>query len=227
MLEKWMKHFFGEKILSSLMGVLGGALSGVATVAVAGNLDSSALVTGAVGGAAAAVIGAGGRMTGEPKPSDKKPVSRTGGTGVMLLFLLVFCMTAAGCNGVSSSVGDGKVDAVEAATIRLAVGAAMSAKPETIVPAYAVTKTLLAVMDGSEAVQVRDLESALDERIDNLHLTPLERQSVSDLVTLVRANITDRISGIAPDLKLVVVRAVIEIVHETAYARLQMIGSGS
>ena len=69
MLERWMKHFFGEKILSSVMGVFGGALSGVATVAVTGNLNSSALVTGAVGGAAAAVIGAGGRMTGEKKPA--------------------------------------------------------------------------------------------------------------------------------------------------------------
>jgi len=224
MLEKWLKHFFGEKILSSLMGVFGGALSGVATVAVTGNLDASALVTGAVGGAAAAVIGAGGRVTGESKPPGKP---RGGGTGIMMLFMVMLCFMLAGCNGVSSNVGDGQVDAVEAATIRLAVGAAMSAKPETIVPAYAVTKTLLAVMDGAEAVQVRDLESALDERIDNLNLTPLEKQSVSDLVTLVRANITERVSGIAPDLKLVVVRAVIEIVHETASARLQMIGSGT
>jgi len=224
MLEKWLKHFFGEKILSSLMGVFGGALSGVATVAVTGNLSSSALVTGAVGGAAAAVIGAGGRVTGESKPPGKTP---GGGTGIMMLFMVMLCFMLAGCNGVSSNVGDGQVDAVEAATIRLAVGAAMSAKPETVVPAYAVTKTLLAVMDGSEAVKVGDLEAALDDRIDTLNLTPLERQSVSDLVALVKANIVDRISGISPDLKLVVVRAVIEIVHDSAAARLQMIGAGA
>lgn len=104
MLEKWLKHFFGEKILSSLMGILGGALSGVATVAATGNLDSSALITGAVGGAAAAVIGAGGRMTGENK--GKGLTIR--GSGVMLVFMLVACLVAAGCAGNTGRVGDGQ-----------------------------------------------------------------------------------------------------------------------
>ncbi|EMS79205.1 hypothetical protein [Desulfotignum phosphitoxidans] len=222
MLEKWLKHFFGEKILSSLMGILGGALSGVATVAVTGNLDRSALVTGAVGGAAAAVIGAGGRITGENKPGGQG----IRGSGVMLVFMLVACLMAAGCAGTTARVGDGQVDAVETATIRLAVGAAMSVKPETIVPAYAVTKALLAVMDGTEAVQVKDLEKVLVEQIEVLNLTPLEQQSMADLVGLIRANIEARISGLAPGLQLVVVRAVVEIVHDAASARLNLVKAG-
>jgi hypothetical protein len=139
----------------------------------------------------------------------------------MVTFLLVLIVCAlTGC--VTSNVGDGKVDAVEAATIRAAVGVSMSARPETVVPAYAVTKALLAVMDGPEAVLLKDLESELDDRINALNLTPMEKAAVLDLVAVVRVNIEARLSGLAPDLKLVVVRTVIEIVHNTAAYRLNM-----
>ena len=139
----------------------------------------------------------------------------------MVTFLLVLIVCAlTGC--VTSNVGDGKVDAVEAATIRAAVGVSMSARPETVVPAYAVTKALLAVMDGPEAVLLKDLEPELDDRIDALNLTPMEKAAVLDLVAVVRVNIEARLSGLAPDLKLVVVRTVIEIVHNTAAYRLNM-----
>lgn len=142
-----------------------------------------------------------------------------------LLVLAAFVLMVVGC--VTDNVGDGRVDQVEAATIRLAVGAAMSAKPEAVVPAYAVTKTLLAVMDGSEAVQVADLETALDEKIGDLDLTDMERQSVTDLAALVRANIQERIAGIGEGRRMVVVKAVIEIVHEAAAARLDLVKADS
>lgn len=143
-------------------------------------------------------------------------------------FVLVFIAAALMITGcVTSNVGDGQVDQVEAATIRLAVGAAMSAKPEAVVPAYAVTKTLLAVMDGSEAVQVSDLETALDKKINDLNLTELERQSVTDLAALVKANIQERIAGIGEGRRMVVIQAVIEIVHEAAAARLNLVKTGS
>lgn len=147
------------------------------------------------------------------------------GTGWMPLVLVlalvaVAAMLATGCAG--KSVGDGQVDAVEAATIRVAVGMSMSTRPETVVPAYAVTKTLLAVMDGPEAVQLKDLESAMVERVEALDLTPMEKAAVMDLAALVKVNIEARLSGLAPDLQLVVVRSVIEIVHDTAAVRLNM-----
>ncbi|WP_024333114.1 hypothetical protein [Desulfotignum balticum] len=141
-----------------------------------------------------------------------------------LLVLMAFIMMVTGCAG--KNLGDGQVDQVEAATIRLAVGSAMAAMPESVVPAYAVTKTLLAVMDGPEAVQVADLETALDEKIADLNLTALERQSVTDLAALVRANIQAHISGIGEARQMVMIRAVIEIVHESSAARLNMAKAG-
>jgi hypothetical protein len=146
------------------------------------------------------------------------------GTGWLMLILAVLAaaslLMTAGCAG--KNLGDGQVDAVEAATIRVAVGMSMSTRPETVVPAYAVTKTLLAVMDGPEAVPLKDLEAAMNDRIDALDLTPMEKAAVMDLAALVKVNIEARLSGLAPDLKLVVVRSVIEIVHETAAYRLNM-----
>lgn len=146
---------------------------------------------------------------------------------VMLLVSMIMiagvCFAAvlvSGCAG--KNLGDGQVDAVEAATIRAAVGVSMSARPETVVPAYAVTKTLLAVMDGPEAVPLKDLEAAMIGRIEALNLTPMEKAAVMDLAAMVKMNIEARLSGLAPDLKLVVVRSVIEIVHETAAYRLNM-----
>jgi hypothetical protein len=137
-----------------------------------------------------------------------------------LLVLIAFAAMVAGC--VSTNVGDGQVDAVEAATIRVAVGVSMSARPETVVPAYAVTKALLAVMDGTEAVKLKDLESVMNDQVEDLGLTPMEKAAVMDLAGLVKVNIEARLADIAPDMKLVVVRSVIEIVHETAAYRLNM-----
>jgi len=135
-----------------------------------------------------------------------------------LLLMLVGC-NGAGTNG---SIGDGQVDAVETAVIRLAVGAAMTAKPETVAPAYAVSKAVLTIMDAENPVMLTILEAAVDKEIKKLDLTVYEKQSVMDLVNLVKANIVDRVGGLVPERKFVVVRAVIEIVHDSAKARLNL-----
>lgn len=151
------------------------------------------------------------------------------GTGWLMLVLAVLAVASllmtAGCAG--KNLGDGQVDAVEAATIRAAVGVSMSARPETVVPAYGVTKALLAAMDGPGAVPLKDLEAALDERIKALNLTPMEKAAVLDLAAIVKVNIEARISDLAPDLKLVVVRSVIQIVHDSAAYRLNLVKADS
>lgn len=142
---------------------------------------------------------------------------------VSMILIVAACGAAilvSGCAG--KNLGDGRVDQVETATIRLAVGAAMGAMPETVIPAYAVTKALLAVMDGPDAVPLNALDAEMERQVKALNLTPLEKQSMADLVDVVRANIEARISGMDPDMKLVMVRSVIEIVHDAAAARLNL-----
>lgn len=67
MLEKVFKWLLGDKIASSAAGLAVGAATGAAAVAMTGNLSKEALIVGAVGGAASALAGAGGRATGEGK----------------------------------------------------------------------------------------------------------------------------------------------------------------
>jgi hypothetical protein len=55
----------------------------------------------------------------------------------------------------------------------------------------------------------------------------MEQAAVLDLAALVKVNIEACLSGLAPDLQLVVVRSVIEIVHETAAYRLNLAGANS
>jgi len=67
MLEKLVKWLLGDAIASSVSGIALGAISGAATVATTGNLSKEALLIGAIGGASAALLGAGGRASGEKK----------------------------------------------------------------------------------------------------------------------------------------------------------------
>ena len=50
MLEKLWRFLLGDKWASSAAGLIGGAVTGAATVAMTGNLDTKSLIIGAVGG---------------------------------------------------------------------------------------------------------------------------------------------------------------------------------
>ncbi len=64
-IPKAVKWLLGDKIASSLVGIVIGAAGGVATVAATGNVSTNALVIGGIGGASSALLGAGGRGKGE------------------------------------------------------------------------------------------------------------------------------------------------------------------
>lgn len=145
---------------------------------------------------------------------------------LVVLFALLF-ITA--CSGTTSTIGDGQVDEVEAAVLRVAVGAAMSAAPEAVAPAYAVSTALLAKIDGDDFVTLDLLSTNLDSRIAALDLSFAERQSVMDLVSLVKARIKSelKLSDKAEAQKLIVVRQIIQIVRDSSVARLGVGGAGS
>lgn len=67
MLEKLWRFLLGDKWASSAAGLVGGAATGAATVAMTGNLDTKSLIIGAVGGAVAAGAGNAGRVAGEKR----------------------------------------------------------------------------------------------------------------------------------------------------------------
>lgn len=142
---------------------------------------------------------------------------------IALFVAAALCLTGCGgCSSENSTIGDGQVDAVEAATIQVAVGLAMTAAPETIAPAYAVSTGLLALLDGQQLVTLAGLDGAIAEKINQLELSQVERQSAFDLVTLIRAKLRSKLdaAGVPEADRFVVVQAVVQIVHDSAAARL-------
>lgn len=137
--------------------------------------------------------------------------------------MVIFMVALMGCVGSDSGVVkiDGNVDAVEASLIRVAVGAVFMSKPELAVPAYALSTTLLNQLQVG-AVPLAGLEAYAKEKVDELEATPMEKASMMDLVTLVKAEIYGKID--LPELdagkKLVVVQQILTIVKESAAARI-------
>lgn len=67
MLGKLLNWLFGEKIVSSAVGLAAGAAVGVAPVLMSGNISKEAVISGAAVGLGSALIGSIGRTTGEKK----------------------------------------------------------------------------------------------------------------------------------------------------------------
>jgi len=150
--------------------------------------------------------------------------------GVLLaLLFLALAVTFNACQGGKTTVGNGTVDAVEAATIRVAVGLALSAKPEAVAPAYAVSTALLAIIDkdaGTTAL-ADTIKDAITKETARLDLDPVTAASFGDLVALVEAEIRARLAAadISASARMVVIRDVIAIVQEAAAARLPLVGT--
>lgn len=135
----------------------------------------------------------------------------------IIALLMMILMT--GCATVDI---DGQVDPTETAMIRVAVGMAMTAEPDTVLPAYAVSTALLAIMDGTEITSFDTLDKAVDKEINDLALTTAERASFMELVTLVKARIIQQLNlpGLDATQQLVIVKNVIQIVRDASMVRI-------
>ncbi len=139
-------------------------------------------------------------------------------TVLMLSTMLILNASAGG----QSTIGNGKVDLVEAATIQVAVGLAFSAKPQTVVPAYAVTTALLKIMSNdTEQVQPSMIKILVVKELEKLKLDKLTMLSMIDLMNLVEAEIKTKIDIQVQDSnKMVIIKQVIQIIHDSSEVRI-------
>lgn len=144
----------------------------------------------------------------------------------VLLVSLTMSLLFTGCSipgGESTTIGNGKVDPAEEASIRGAVGLALAAKPEAIAPAYAVSSVVLELLPtgGSQTVEASVIDTAIAKEVEKLDLDPLTRQSFNDLVTLAKAGIMEQL-GANKDAsaRLLVVRDVVSIIQQCTADRL-------
>ena len=137
-----------------------------------------------------------------------------------IILAIMFLLICSGC----STIGNGVLDPIESGTIRLAVGAAMTSEPKLVIPAYAVSTALLVILDGTETSTLGMIETALEAEVKKLNLVQAEREIFMDLVAVVKADIEKRINlpGIEAEQKIVVIRSIIQIVRDAAYARISM-----
>ncbi len=148
------------------------------------------------------------------------------GLGLTIALALVLALVFSfGCTQPNeNTIGNGKVDPVEAATIRLAVGVAFTARPDTVVPAYAVSDALLAILDAGSSTEtlVTTINETIAKETSKLNLDAATAASFADLVALVEAQIVAKMKelNITASEKVIVVRDIIAIVHDTAAIRI-------
>jgi|GEM_PF-3239429 len=145
-------------------------------------------------------------------------------TSLLCLLLSFTLLSQFGCSENGSTLGNGQVDQVEAATIQVAVGLAFTARPDTVAPAYAASTAILAVLneETGETALASAVDTALTGKLDELNLDTATRQSVLDLALLIKAKILEQLGAadIAASEKKVLVREVVAIVQQTAAARM-------
>jgi len=142
-----------------------------------------------------------------------------------LLWMLMTCFTLTFCSCASlpSTIGDGKIDAVEMATLQVAVGLAMNQAPQTVEPTYKVTSALLE-LTGDHAVSLSEIDVFIDVELDKLEIDALTKQSVKELTILVKAYVTEMLNkeGISQDQRYIVAIDIIKIVNQVAKSRIEL-----
>lgn len=147
---------------------------------------------------------------------------------MMVIFALVMVGCQFGCEkgtGIGgTTVGDGKVDAVEAAELRVIIGLTLGAKPAAIAPAYAVSTALLITLNNvtTQNVVAGVVDQVIAAEVKKLKLDPVTEQSFNDLVYLIRVRIEAKykISALPESQRLVVVKDIVQIVHDASASRL-------
>lgn len=145
----------------------------------------------------------------------------------LFLVLCVFMFSLSACTQTgTSTIGNGKIDTLEMATIQIAVGLAMNQKPETVIPSYLVTNELLA-LDANKVASFDDYNLIVQKQIDSLNLDPMTKASALDLYMVVKEIIVSTLNkqGISEDQKYIVMMDIVKVINKSAKIRLQNVRS--
>jgi hypothetical protein len=140
----------------------------------------------------------------------------------IIVLSVILALALIGCAGSDIQI-DGEVSEVEAQYIRLGVGAALTAMPEAVMPAYEASYALLSV-DMDNISTLAGVDSLLEKEFAKLNMPPEEIQILRELAGLIKAKIKSKIGAteITSAQRIVLVRTLIEIVYDASKARIQM-----
>jgi hypothetical protein len=139
----------------------------------------------------------------------------------MFSLLLVIMLVLSGCAG-TSTIGNGKIDPVEEATIRLAVGAALSAMPAAAIPAYMVSTGLMAVIGTGDASLPGNIDVVIEKETSKLKMDQETKLVFADFLALVKAEVKQRLAGtgISENSRIVLIKQLVKIVNDVSRARV-------
>ena len=137
----------------------------------------------------------------------------------LLLLLLSACSTSK-----PNTIGNGVVDPVEEATLRLSISLAFDSYPVAVEPAYIVSSVLLSKLNDTEmddAVLLNTVDAVVKDKTKELDLKNSDKAAFNLLIIIVKEKIKELINveKIPENQRVVVIKDLIKIVNEVAKAR--------
>lgn len=137
----------------------------------------------------------------------------------LLLLLLLACSSSK-----PNTIGNGVVDPVEEATLRLSISLAFDSYPVAVEPAYIVSSVLLSKLNDTEmnnAALLNTVDAVVKDKTKELNLKDSDKAAFNLLVIIVKEKIKELINveKIPESQRVVVIKDLIKIVNETAKAR--------
>ena len=137
----------------------------------------------------------------------------------LLLLLLSACSTSK-----PNTIGNGVVDPVEEATLRLSISLAFDSYPVAVEPAYIVSSVLLSKLNDTEmddAALLSTVDVVVKDKTKELNLKNSDKAAFNLLIIIVKERIKEiiNVEKIPESQRVVVIRDLIKVVNEVAKAR--------
>lgn len=139
------------------------------------------------------------------------------------ILALILAVALSACVYPGTQLNEGQLSPVDVAVVQLAVGVALDANPDALLPAYLVTGALLAQKDNpvGEMVTLDLFTPLINKEIDKLNLKPPTLLACKNLMAIIQADIEGRLPKLDVDQHLVLVWQVVSLVHQAAEVRLE------
>ena len=137
----------------------------------------------------------------------------------LLLLLLSACSTSK-----PNTIGNGVVDPVEEATLRLSISLAFDSYPVAVEPAYIVSSVLLSKLNDTEmsdAALLNTVDAVVKDKTKELNLKNSDKAAFNLLIIIVKERIKEiiNVEKVPESQRVIVIKDLIKIVNEVAKAR--------
>ena len=142
----------------------------------------------------------------------------------ILIIPLLLLLLSACSSSKPNTIGNGVVDPVEEATLRLSISLAFDSYPVAVEPAYIVSSVLLSKLNDTEmddAVLINIVDAVVKDKTEELNLKNSDKAAFNLLIIIVKEKIKELINveKIQESQRVVVIKDLIKIVNEVAKAR--------